>query len=152
MLKQKKLWWWRTHLIDSDTSSEDETNEGATVLAATDDLAYVSLPTAPHHACEIERSPDYVISRWKAMSIQRRTTEYQLYSQPVNCLRRRGDDEVDRNLQMRKIWLGWNISWGLRHRWEIGYMSTFGMWLMKLAFKLTLPMDITDGSIPYKFP
>ncbi len=57
---------------------------------------------------------------------------------------RRGK-EVNQDPQMRQIWEDTFHEAYTNAEKERGYVSAFGMWLMKLAFKLTLPTDESDS-------
>lgn len=126
---------------DSDTSSEDETNEGAAV--AGDDLTY-TYNFLQHLIVHAEKRdlPATLLVEGKCLVDPKKNDRVSVVFTSGQL--RRGD-EVDRDVQVRKIWdETFHEAYATAEK-ERGYISTFGMWLMKLAFKLTLPMD-TDGS------
>ena len=126
---------------ESDTSSEDETNEGTT--AAGDHLTY-TYNVLQHLIVHAEKKdlPATLLVEGKCNVDPKKNDRVSVVFTAGQL--RRGE-EVDRNLQMRKIWdETFHEAYATAEK-ERGYISTFGMWLMKLAFKLTLPID-TDGS------
>ncbi len=128
---------------DSDISLEDETNEGATV--AGDDLTYTY--NFLHHLivhAEKRDLPATLLVEGKCNVDPKKNDRVSVLVFTAGGQLQRGE-EVDQNLQMRKILDETFHEVYATAEKERGYISTFGMWLMKLAFKLTLPMD-TDGS------